>query len=81
MKWSWRLGRVFGIDVFVHATFLVLVAMSSTRARFALAHRDRASRTSLTACACWSSPDCCSSICTVSPARSSVNARPPTAWW
>ena len=26
MKWSWRLGRVFGIDVFVHATFLMLLA-------------------------------------------------------
>ena len=26
MKWSWRLGRLFGIDVFVHATFLILLA-------------------------------------------------------
>lgn len=26
MKWSWRLGRVFGIDVFMHATFLILLA-------------------------------------------------------
>jgi Zn-dependent protease/CBS domain-containing protein len=25
MKWSWRLGRLFGIDVFVHATFLILL--------------------------------------------------------
>ncbi len=26
MKWSWRLGRLFGIDVFVHATFVILLA-------------------------------------------------------
>src|SRR5947209_6253661 len=26
MKWSWKLGRVFGIDVFVHASFLLLIA-------------------------------------------------------
>lgn len=26
MKLSWRLGRVFGIDVFLHATFLILLA-------------------------------------------------------
>jgi Zn-dependent protease/predicted transcriptional regulator len=26
MKWSWRIGRIAGIDVFVHATFLILVA-------------------------------------------------------
>lgn len=26
MRWSWRLGRVFGIDVFVHPTFLMLLA-------------------------------------------------------
>ena len=26
MKWSWRLGRLFGIDVSVHATFLILLA-------------------------------------------------------
>ncbi len=25
MRWSWRLGRFFGIDVFVHATFLILI--------------------------------------------------------
>jgi Zn-dependent protease/CBS domain-containing protein len=25
MRWSWRLGRLFGIDVFVHATFLILL--------------------------------------------------------
>src|SRR5688500_13917046 len=26
MKWSWRIGRVFGVDLFVHATFLLLLA-------------------------------------------------------
>lgn len=26
MKWSWRIARLFGIDVFVHATFLILLA-------------------------------------------------------
>lgn len=26
MKWSWRIGRVAGIDLYVHATFLLLVA-------------------------------------------------------
>jgi Zn-dependent protease/CBS domain-containing protein len=25
MRWSWKLGRLFGIDVFVHATFVVLL--------------------------------------------------------
>lgn len=25
MKWSWRLGRVAGIDVYMHATFLLLI--------------------------------------------------------
>jgi len=25
MKWSWRIGRFAGIDVFIHATFLLLV--------------------------------------------------------
>lgn len=25
MKWQWKLGRFFGIDVFVHATFLLLI--------------------------------------------------------
>lgn len=25
MKWSWRIGRLAGIDVFMHATFLLLV--------------------------------------------------------
>ena len=25
MRWSWKLGRIFGIDVFIHATFLLLI--------------------------------------------------------
>jgi Zn-dependent protease/CBS domain-containing protein len=25
MKWSWKLGRIAGIDVFMHATFLLLI--------------------------------------------------------
>lgn len=26
MKWSWKIARIKGIDVFVHATFLILIA-------------------------------------------------------
>jgi hypothetical protein len=26
MTWSWRLARIAGIDVYVHATFLMVVA-------------------------------------------------------
>jgi len=26
MRWQWRLGKFFGIDVYVHATFLLLIA-------------------------------------------------------
>jgi len=26
MKWSWKIARVFGIDVYMHATFLLLLA-------------------------------------------------------
>jgi Zn-dependent proteases len=26
MKWSWKLGKVFGINVYMHATFLILIA-------------------------------------------------------
>ncbi|MEW5941174.1 MAG: site-2 protease family protein [Chloroflexota bacterium] len=25
MKWQWKIGRFFGIDVFIHATFLLLI--------------------------------------------------------
>ena len=26
MKWSWKIGRLAGIDVYIHATFLILLA-------------------------------------------------------
>ncbi len=26
MKWSWKIGRFAGIDVFIHATFLLIIA-------------------------------------------------------
>ncbi len=26
MKWSWRIGRIFGVDLYMHATFLLLLA-------------------------------------------------------
>jgi hypothetical protein len=26
MKWSWKLTRLAGIDVYAHATFLILIA-------------------------------------------------------
>ena len=29
MKWSWKLGRFFGIDAYVHASFLLLVAWAA----------------------------------------------------
>ncbi len=32
MKWSWKIGRAFGIDVFVHATFVLLLAWVATSA-------------------------------------------------
>ena len=25
MKWQWKLGRFAGIDVFVHATFVLII--------------------------------------------------------
>lgn len=32
MKWSWRIGRVAGIDVYVHATFLLLLGWVALKA-------------------------------------------------
>ncbi len=32
MKWSWRIGRVAGIDLYVHATFLILVGYAALTA-------------------------------------------------
>jgi Zn-dependent protease len=29
MKWSWRIGRVAGIDLYLHATFLILVGYAA----------------------------------------------------
>jgi Zn-dependent protease len=26
MSWSWRIGRIAGIDVYIHFTFLLLLA-------------------------------------------------------
>ena len=26
MKWSWKIGRLWGIDVYMHATFLLILA-------------------------------------------------------
>ena len=26
MKWHWKLGRFAGIDVYIHATFLLIIA-------------------------------------------------------
>jgi Zn-dependent protease len=31
MSWSWRLGRIAGIDVYVHATFLLLLGWEALR--------------------------------------------------
>jgi Zn-dependent protease/predicted transcriptional regulator len=27
MSWSWKIGRVFGVDIHIHATFLILLAI------------------------------------------------------
>ncbi len=32
MRWSWKLGRIAGIDVYVHATFLLLIVWLGARA-------------------------------------------------
>ena len=40
MGWSWRIGRIAGIDVYVHPTFLILLAWVGI-AHY-LAHRDPA---------------------------------------
>jgi Zn-dependent protease len=40
MKWSWKLGRIAGIDVYMHATFLILlgwVGVSHYTRRFSVA--------------------------------------------
>jgi Zn-dependent protease/CBS domain-containing protein len=29
MKWSWRIGRVNGVDIYIHATFLLLLAYAA----------------------------------------------------
>jgi hypothetical protein len=26
MKWSWRIGHIFGVDLYMHATFLLILA-------------------------------------------------------
>ena len=33
MRWSWRLGRIAGIDLYVHATFLLLLAWVAIQER------------------------------------------------
>jgi len=38
MGWSWRIGRIAGIDVYVHPTFLLLLAWVAMSSYFA--HRD-----------------------------------------
>lgn len=32
LKWPWKLARVFGFDVYVHATLLLLIAYSRSAA-------------------------------------------------
>ena len=33
MKWQWKLGRFAGIDVYVHATFLLLIGWVAAASR------------------------------------------------
>src|SRR4030081_3309585 len=40
MSWSWRIGRIAGIDVYVHFTFLLLLAWVALE--YYLAHGDPA---------------------------------------
>lgn len=39
MSWSWKLGRVAGIDLLVHATFLLLVGWVAFSNYFASEHQ------------------------------------------
>jgi hypothetical protein len=28
MKWSWKIGRLWGIDIYMHITFLLIIGLS-----------------------------------------------------